>query len=62
MGFDAFDSILASSATSTIDLRKSLSSWSLFSQSGCASQLIFPLRSKNAVDKVTIDRDNSFAS
>lgn len=59
VGFDAFDSILASSATSTIDLRKSLSSWSLFSQNGngYASQLIFPLRGKNAVDKSNVDME-----
>lgn len=50
-GFDAFDFLLGSSAPSTIDLRKSLSSWSLNSTNS-SSQLVFPFRNKNAIDKV----------
>lgn len=50
VGFDAFDSILASTAVSTIDLRRS--SWSLYSTSSSVNQLIFPMRSKSGIDKV----------
>jgi hypothetical protein len=52
VGFEAFDSILASSAPSTIDLHKAASSWSLTSNHLSSSPLVFPLRVKSSVDKV----------
>lgn len=55
IGFDAFDFLLGSSAPSTIDLRKSISSWSLTSSNG---QLIFPLKSKNVIDKLNVELDS----
>ncbi|CAF0863056.1 unnamed protein product, partial [Brachionus calyciflorus] len=55
VGFDAFDFLLGSSAPSTIDLRKSISSWCLTSSNG---QLIFPLKSKNAIDKLNVEQDS----
>lgn len=52
VGFDAFDFLLGSSAPSTIDLRKSISSWCLTSSNG---QLIFPLKNRNGIDKLNVE-------
>ncbi len=59
VGFDAFDALLSSSAPSMIDLNKAQSLWSLNSNtSGFSSNhLIFPLKNKNAIDKLSMDID-----
>jgi len=57
VGFDAFDSLLSSSAPSTIDLNKAQSMWSLNSTSSGHSRLVFPLKNKTAIDK-SIDMDS----
>jgi hypothetical protein len=51
VGFEAFDSMLASCAPSTIDLRKTNSMWSLNSTMAPLTNLIFPLKNKTQVDK-----------
>jgi hypothetical protein len=55
VGFDAFDFLMSSSAPSTIDLHKSMSSWSLASTS---SPLIFPLKTRGSIDKLNFDIDS----
>lgn len=59
VGFDAFDSVLASSAPSTIDLNKAQSMWSLNSTTSISgagpNHLIFPLKNKKAIDKLSMD-------
>jgi actin-related protein len=58
IGFDAFDSVLASTAPSTIDLNKAGSMWSLNSTtsiSGAGNHLIHPLKNKKAIDKLNMD-------
>ena len=57
VGFDAFDSLLSSSAPSTIDLNKAQSMWSLNSTSSGHNRLVFPLKNKTAIDK-SIDMDS----
>lgn len=53
VGFEAFESHLASSAPSTIDLNKAQSMWSLSSTSSeSSSHLMFPLKNKKAIDKL----------
>ena len=54
VGFEAFDSLLSSSAPSTIDLSKS--TWSINSNLNFnSSQLMFPLKNKAAIDKLNVD-------
>ncbi len=58
VGFDAFDSVLASTAPSTIDLNRAASTWSLNSTGSVSSSsghLQFPLRNKKAIDKLSMD-------
>lgn len=55
VGFDAFDFLMSSSAPSTIDLHKSMSSWSLNSTS---CPLIFPFKTRGAIDKLNFDIDS----
>jgi hypothetical protein len=58
VGFEAFDALLSSAAPSTIDLHKSPSMWSLGSNMNHnGSQLIFPLRAKNNIDKSNMDME-----
>ncbi len=61
VGFDAFDSLLASSAPSTIDLNKAQSMWSLNSTTSTSTlgsnHLIFPLKNKNGIDKLSMDME-----
>ena len=59
VGFEAFEALLSSAAASTIDLHKSLSTWSLASGSvNSSSHLIFPLRAKNNIDKLNMDMES----
>ena len=55
VGFDAFDFLMSSSAPSTIDLHKSMSTWSLAST---CSPLIFPLKTRGSIDKLNFDIDS----
>jgi hypothetical protein len=55
VGFDAFDFLMSSSAPSTIDLHKSMSTWSLAST---CSPLIFPFKTRGAIDKLNFDIDS----
>ena len=60
VGFDAFDSVLASTAPSTIDLNRAASMWSLNSNSSSSGSssgghLMFPLKNKKAIDKLNMD-------
>lgn len=59
VGFEAFDSVLASTAPSTIDLNKAQSMWSLNSTTSISgagpNHLIFPLKNKKAIDKLSMD-------
>ncbi len=58
VGFDAFDSVLASTAPSTIDLNRAASTWSLNSTGSVSSSsghLQFPLKNKKAIDKLNMD-------
>lgn len=49
---------MGSSAPSTIDLRKSISSWSLCSSNQTSSQLIFPFKNKTGIDKLNVELDS----
>lgn len=59
VGFEAFDSVLASSAPSTINLNTAQSTWSLNSTTSLSgagpNHLIFPFKNKKAIDKLSMD-------